>query len=259
MYDANNNPYQQQTYLLWQQKEQVLGMFASNYIAQGDVLTSMDLTRTLTVRNPWVTAMKEDEEIFTMSFDAGTINTRMIYPGTRLRARFVSEVPVDKLSEVKTQIERAENIGDGTDDIVHDAVTTLHGDILEDSEAKNSVQVAEVIIDEIIITDMTNSSGESIYDLYMSLLKLPINERISYLKTGIGSNDISNNWAARVTPSTITFILDKKSASRLAEFEQTGGTIKYTILPDKADSEDQANLMSQFVELSNQINTVTED
>lgn len=259
MYDANNNPYQQQTYLLWQQKEQVLGMFASNYIAQGDVLTSMDLTRTLTVRNPWVTAMKEDEEIFTMSFDAGTINTRMIYPGTRLRARFVSEVPVDKLSEVKTQIERAENIGDGTDDIVHDAVTTLHGDILEDSEAKNSVQVAEVIIDEIIITDMTNSSGESIYDLYMSLLKLPINERINYLKTGIGSNDISNNWAARVTPSTITFILDKKSASRLAEFEQTGGTIKYTILPDKADSEDQANLMSQFVELSNQINTVTED
>ena len=93
----------------------------------------------------------------------------------------------------------------------------------------------------------------------MGLLKLPINERVAYLKTGIGDNKVSNSWANRVTPQTITFIMDKNSASRLAEFEQTGGTIKYTILPDKADSEDQANLMSQFVELSNQINTVTEE
>ena len=176
-----------------------------------------------------------------------------------MRARLVSEVPVDVSAEIKNKIAAAENIGDSTDSIVHDAVVTVNGDIIEGSEAKTSVQVAEVVIDDIIITDMTNSSGESIYDLYMSLLKLPINKRVNYLRTTTGSNKTANSWADRVTPSTITFILDKESASRLAEFEKTGGSIKYTILPDNNDTDDQANLMSQFVELSNQINTVAED
>lgn len=257
--DSKGNPYKKQVYLLWSQKKDVIGMFASNYIAQGDILTANDLTKELTVRNPWVSAMKEDEEIFTMSFDASSVNTRMLYPGTRLRARLVSEVPVDVSAEIKNKIAAAENIGDSTDSIVHDAVVTVNGNIIEGAEAKTSVQVAEVVIDDIIITDMTNSSGESIYDLYMSLLKLPINKRVNYLRTTTGKNKTANSWADRVTPKTITFILDKESASRLAEFEKTGGSIKYTILPDNNDTEDQANLMSQFVELSNQINTVAED
>lgn len=250
--DSQGNKSQRQIYLLWSQKSAVIGMFSANYIAQGDVLTALDLTKDLTVRNPWVTAMKPDEEIFTMSFDAASVNSRMLYPGTRLRARLISEVPVSVSDEIRDLIKDSES--NPNPPLVKDAVVTTHGDVISEAERSDAVQISEIVVDEIVITDMTNAAGESIYDLYMSLLKLPVTQRVAYLRTSLGDNSTSNEWASRVTPSTITFILDKESASRLAEFEQTGGTIKYTILPDDPESDDQANLMSQFVELSNQIN-----
>lgn len=252
---SDTNKQSKQIFLLWSQKDEIIGMYASNYIGQGGILTSKDLTKNITVRNPWVTAMKEDEEIFTMKFDANSVNARMLYPGTRLRARLVSAVPVDVSEDIRKDISSAENAANPP--LVKDAVVTLQGDKIAGSEANNTVEISEIVIDHIIITDMTNAEGESIYDLYMSLLKLPLNQRVQYLKQTISENDTASDWNKRVTPSTITFILDKDSASRLAEFEQSGGTIKYTILPDVEDNEDQANLMSQFVELSNQIATAS--
>lgn len=251
------NKKSKQIFLLWSQKDEILGMYASNYIGQGGILTSKDLTKNLTVRNPWVTAMKEDEEIFTMKFDANSVNARMLFPGTRLRARLVSSVPVDVSEDIRKDVANAEN--EANPPLVKDAVVTMQGDKIAESEANNTVEVSEIVIDQIIITDMTNAAGESIYDLYMSLLKLPLNQRVEYLKQTIAENDTASDWNQRVTPATITFILDKDSASRLAEFEQSGGIIKYTILPDVEDNDEQANLMSQFVELSNQINTASTD
>ena len=259
--DADGNVNNKQTLLLWSQAKEVydqekgVASYASTYLKVGSLLTSTDLTKEITVRNPWVAAIKQDEEIFTMSFEANSVNSRLLFPGTRLRARLISEVPSEMVQEVRQEIARAEGIP--VKDIVRPSTVAQQQDKFQESSGVTT-EVAEVVIDEVIITDMTNSAGESIYDLYMSLLKLPINTRSDYLKTTLGDNSTSQNWASRVTPTTITFILDKDSASRLAEFEKGSGAIKYTILPDDPENEDQANLMSQFIELSNQINTVTE-
>lgn len=239
----------------WSQRGDIIGMYANTYIRNGTYLTSKDITSEVTARNPWVQNMSPDDEIFTMSFNAGTINTRLIFPGTRLRVRLICEVPTGMINSLRQEIERSEN--QNLDIIVHDSTVALKGEDIRNDQSINSFQLAEIVINDITITDMSNSEGESIYDLYCSLLKLPINERIQYLRTELGDNSAANSWASRTTPSTITFILDKKSASRLAEFEVGGGTLKYTILPDNPEDETQANLMSQFVELSNQINTVT--
>ena len=255
--DENGDMKNKQVYLLWSQKDDVLLQYASNYMAAGTFMQSTSLTQELTVRNPWIQDMKADEEIFTISFNASSVNSRLLYPGTRLRARLIQPVPIDVVKDIRDEISKSENTP--VEDIVKPSTVVLQGEKIEESQAKESFQVAEIIIDEITITDMTNSAGESIYDLYMSLLKLPINKRIDYLRTTLGENSTANAWASRVTPTTITYILDKESASRLAEFEQSGGTIKYTILPDDPTNEDQANLMSRFVELSNQINTVIDE
>lgn len=258
--DEKGNVSNKQTLLLWKQAKEVydqekgIASYASTYLKNGSLLTSTDLTKEITVRNPWVAAIKPDEEIFTMSFDAGSVNARLLFPGTRLRARLISEVPSDLVEDIRSEINTAENVP--VKDIVRPSTVTQQKDKFDDASGTN-VQVAEIVIDEVIITDMTNGSGESIYDLYMSLLKLPINVRADYLKTTLGDNSTAKSWASRVTPATITFILDKSSASRLAEFEKSSGTIKYTILPDDPENEEQANLMTQFIELSNQINTVT--
>lgn len=246
-----------QVIIPWSQRGDVIGMYMSNYVRSGGYLTTQDITSEVAVRNPWIQAMKEDEEIYTMDFSAGTINTRLIFPGTRLRVRLVCAVPVEAVDDIRAAIAKSES--SNLDLIVHPSTVATSGEIIGNTSdvGDSSLQVAEIVINNIIITDMTNSTGESIYDLYCALLKLPVNDRISYLRTELGDNDAANEWAKRTTPATITFILDKDSASRLAEFEQSGGSLKYTILPDDPEDEDQANLMSQFVELSNQINTIT--
>lgn len=260
--DENGNTSSKQTFLLWSQIKEVydqeagVASYASTYLKNGSLLTSTDLTKEITVRNPWVAAIDQDEEIFTMAFDANSVNARLLFPGTRLRARLISEIPAEYLADVKQQISTAERIP--VSDIVRPSTVAQQQDKFENASG-TITQIAEVVIDQVIITDMTNSAGESIYDLYMSLLKLPISERAEYLKTTLGDNATSQGWASRVTPATITFILDKDSASRLAEFEKGTGSIKYTILPDDPENEEQANLMSQFIELSNQINTVAGD
>lgn len=260
--DGKGNTVNKQVLLLWSQAKEVydqekgVASYASTYLKSGSLLTSTDLTKEITVRNPWVAAIEPDEEIFTMSFEAGSVNTRLLFPGTRLRARLISDVPSDIADDIRQEISKAEQTK--VDDIVRPSTVTKQHDKFLEAEGED-VQVAEIVIDEVIITDMTNSAGESIYDLYMSLLKLPINSRAAYLKTSLGDNSVASSWASRVTPSTITFILDKESASRLAEFEKGSGYIKYTILPDDPANEEQANLMTQFIELSNQINTIAED
>lgn len=254
-----NNPdrgVKTQVIVPWAQRQDVIGKYMGNYVSKGTYLTTQDITSEVTTRNPWIQTMKEDEEIYTMAFDAGTINTRLIFPGTRLRVRLLQEVPVDKVEELRKLISTAESAN--LDLIVHESTVIKNGELVEEATAKDAFNVAEIVINNITITDMTNAAGESIYDLYCSLLKLPVNQRLKYLRTELGENETATSWAQRVTPSTITFILDKDSASRLAEFEQGVGSLKYTILPDDPDDENQANLMSQFVEISNQINTITD-
>lgn len=233
----------------------VVASYMANYKKIGSILTSYDLTNQLEQQSPWLANMKDDEELFTMELDVSSVDIRYLYPGSRLRARLVNEVPTDVVGELRKQI--AADEAANSDVLVRDSTYQYDEDIavaIEESEARNTVPVSEVVIEDIIVNDMTNADGESIYDLYMSLLKLPINQRVTYLQTTMGDNKTSLEWRERVTPVSVTFILDRESATRLTEYEKSGGTIKYTILKDDPNSEG-GQLMSQFIELSNQINT----
>ncbi len=235
----------------------VVASYLANYKKIGSILTNYDLTNQLEQQSPWLATMEEDDELFTMELDTSTVDIRYLFPGSRLRARLVNEVPTDVVATLRDQIKKDEAAH--KDEIVRDSTFQYNEDItqaLESSEARVNVPVSEVVIENIIVNDMTNAAGESIYDLYMSLLKLPINQRMVYLQTTMGDNQVALEWRERVTPTSVTFILDRESATRLTEYEKSGGTIKYTILKDDPNSEG-GQLMSQFIELSNQINTST--
>lgn len=268
--DADGNSHSEQIYIPYEQLGQIIdlnseddaqGFVISSYMANykkiGSILTTYDLTNQLEQQSPWLASMKDDEELFTMDLDVSSVDIRYLFPGSRLRARLVYDVPTDVVPTLRDQI--AADEAAHKDDLVRDSTYQYNEGItqaLEDSTARVSVPVSEIVIDNIVVNDMTNSDGESIYDLYMSLLKLPINQRVQYLQTTMGDNATALEWRARVTPTSVTFILDKESATRLTEYEKSGGEIKYTILKDDPNSEG-GQLMSQFIELSNQINTAT--
>lgn len=266
--DGNGDTQTEQIYILYSQLGSIIDMnpddddqgfvvatYMANYKKIGSILTSYDLTNKLEQQSPWLATMKDTDELFTMELDTSTIDIRYLFPGSRLRARLINDVPTDVVPGLRDQIARDEK--EHADDLVRDSTYQYNQDIaqsIEDSEARTSVPVSEVVIENIVVNDMTNAAGESIYDLYMSLLKLPITQRVQYLQTTMGDNEVALQWRERVTPVSVTFILDRESAGRLAEYEKSGGTIKYTILKDDPNSEG-GQLMSQFIELSNQINT----
>lgn len=256
----------EQVIIPWSARDQLVGMYMTNHLNAGNYLTKLDITNEVVVRNPWVAEIQDGQEIYTMPFDASSVNARLLYPGTYLRARITVSIANDKLEQIKEDIKEREDAVLASGKLVSDSIaadpnagatswtTGVEGDLgvntSTSSDLTGKTPVAEIVIPKIRIADMRNSDGESIFDLYMSLLKMPVNERVEYLKTTISDAETAIDFQERVTPVDVTFIVGKDDATKLAEFEaMTNAKIKYTILPDMEDN----SLMNQFVEISNQV------
>lgn len=257
----------EQVIIPWSAREQLVGMYMTNHLKAGTYLTKLDITNEVVVRNPWVAEIQEDQEIYTMPFDAKSVNARLLYPGTSLRARITVNIANDKLEKIKEDIKKREDSVLASGELVSDSIAAdpnagaaswisggEDGDLgvntSTSADLTGKTPVAEIVIPRIRIADMRNNDGESIFDLYMSLLKMPVNERVEYLKTTISDPETAIDFQERVTPVDVTFIVGKDDATKLAEFEaMSNATIKYTILPDLEEN----SLMNQFVEISNQV------
>lgn len=270
--DEEGNKVQENVYILWKDREEkAVNMTVSNYVKDGSVLTTRDLTTKQVSRNPWLEGIDPEDEIYTMSFDAGGVNSRLLMPGTRIRARLVYNVPVEDLNAIRNEITGKEESSD-EDSIVSSSVLMGYGSSSQtpqfdengnlisygSSTLSGEVAVAEIVIDNITIADMRNGDGESIFEIYSSLVKMPLAERMAYLTTSVSDPDTATDFQNRLTPVDLTFIVDKESANMLAEFENTeGATLKYTILPGYGTdiSESALELVQQFGEVSNQISS----
>lgn len=270
--DDNGNKVQENVYILWKDREEkAVNMTVSNYVKDGSVLTSRDLTTKQVSRNPWLEGIDPADEIYTMQFDADGVNSRLLMPGTRIRARLVYNVSTEDLNAIRNEITGKEESG-SEDSIVSNSILMGYGSSTQtpqfdengnlisygSSTLSGEVAVAEIVIDNITIADMRNRDGESIFEIYSSLVKMPLAERMDYLTTSISDPETSTDFQDRLTPVDLTFIVDKESASMLAEFENTeGATLKYTILPGYGDdiSESALELVQQFGEVSNQISS----
>lgn len=271
--DEDGNKVQENVYILWKDREEkAINMTVSNYVKDGSVLTTRDLTTEQVSRNPWLEGIDPADEIYTMKFDADGVNSRLLMPGTRIRARLVYNVANEDLNAIRNEITGNEGTTDDKDSVVNSSILMGYGSTTQtpqvdengniisygSSTLSGEVAVAEIVIDNITIADMRNSDGESIFEIYSSLVKMPLAERMDYLTTSISDPETSTDFQNRLTPVDLTFIVDKESASMLAEFENTeGATLKYTILPGYGEdiSESALELVQQFGEVSNQISS----
>ena len=271
--DEDGNKVQENVYILWKDREEkAINMTVSNYVKDGSVLTTRDLTTEQVSRNPWLEGIDPADEIYTMKFDADGVNSRLLMPGTRIRARLVYNVANEDLNAIRNEITGNEETTDDKESVVNSSILMGYGSKTQtpqvdengniisygSSTLSGEVAVAEIVIDNITIADMRNSDGESIFEIYSSLVKMPLAERMDYLTTSISDPETSTDFQNRLTPVDLTFIVDKESASMLAEFENTeGATLKYTILPGYGEdiSESALELVQQFGEVSNQISS----
>lgn len=258
-FEEDGKQVTRQAIVKWSDKDELIGKYMVNYTQSGTFLTERHVTADTVLKNPWTQNIPEGYEVYTLPFDANDINTNMLTIGTVLRVRSVAQVDATQAADLKQKIaENDKKLANGNyissgESLIVDALqnngASLGAEWGETSDGK-TVPVAEVIFDKITIVDMLNSAGESIFELYIDLLKKPVDERIPYLETTLEGSDTS--FRSKVTPVSLILVVSREEANRLAEFENLGANLKYTILPNE-DSD--FNLMDQFVEISSQINS----
>lgn len=266
-YMKNGEKVTEQILIPYRDKTSVLNKYLDSYVKAGSLLTTRMYVDKLASRSAWIEKMKDyakDYEIYTMRFSARDVYDPIFYPGCTLRVRMVYKVPLSQVTDVQTAIAQKEaaiksgswEMGkSGENSAILNAIkkqTTSSGSNGFSSEIKeeeDTIPMSEIVFNEITVVDMLNSAGESIFDLYYDLLSLPLQQRIEYVTTEI-SKSSTNEFKSRVTPASLVFSVSRDEATMLAEFENLGATLKYTILPS---TEEDYNLMTQFSEISSQI------
>jgi hypothetical protein len=253
--DDNGITSQKQIIYKWDETDEVINKYMANFTQTGQYLTLKNVTDKKVIRNPWLSEVEEGNEIYTLDIDTEGINTRLLLPGTRLRARAVLQVDnVSNISSVSltnnenNNLEEGLNIVQSTND-----KNTLNKDSL--LKMGTSIPQVEIIFDDMICVDMLNSNGESLFDIYMALYKLPVGERLEYIETTIEEGN-ALSFQKRVTPTSLVFILDKDQATNMTKYENLENvSIKYTILPF---TDDTGNLLSNFTEIADQMSDLIE-
>lgn len=227
----------------WDNRNKVVGKYMSNTTQAGQYITERHVTEKTVIRNMWLANVEPGKEIYTLPFQSSGVDTKLLFPGSHLRVRVISKVETEETDKVTetTGSEEQQSLGEN------------NMNVGAGGDASGKENVVELVFSDLVAVDMLNASGESIFDIYTALLKIPLEERIAYLETTI-ENDTSKSFQTRVNPAALVFALSEEQATQMAQFENvTGYTIKYTIL---ATEDENGDLTNSFVEISNQLNQV---
>lgn len=241
----------------WENKNDVVGKYIAIYTQGGQYLTLKNVTDKKIIRNPWLADVGATQEIYTLPISTEGINTRLLLPGSHLRVRVVIQQ--------KGTVQGSDPFGGDpfNEDPFATSEPPVSSPIIGENEldknailaAGGTVPLGTVVFDDLTAVDMLNAKGESLFDVYMALSKLPVEERSKYLETTIQGD--SNAFQQKVLPASLVLVLTKPQATAMAEFENmTGAVIKYTILPYKDDS---GNLLSSFTEIADQMSDIIQE
>lgn len=217
-----------QIYVRWENAEDVLGMYVTNARRVDDAVTVRDLSSDEIEPNPWFGLVPEGNELYTMKFNASDIYTRMLMPGCTIRMRVITQVPAEDADAFRAQIaQKAIHTDSGVEDSngYMSAILPYFSVEEEGGSNKSSVPVAEIVFNNLVMLDSLNSNGESIFDLYYSLVNMDSTVREQYIRNN--ATDLRN----RLLPQSLIMSLSPEQATAISEFENAGlGNFKYTIV-----------------------------
>lgn len=242
-----------QIYIRYEDANKIIGQYVTNARRLGDAVTARDLSSNEIEPNPWFSEVPVDNELYTMKFDSADTYTRMLMPGSTIRMRLITPVPVDQAEAFRSKIadkKPAEGFEEGDNGYLSAMLPFYVAQAEEDgneSKTKLKTPVAEIVFDNLKILDAMNGSSESIFDLYYSLTNMDSTIREKYIR----ENAVA--LRTRLIPQTLIMSLNKEQASAVAEFENSEiPTYKWTVV--KTEQEDP--LLKQFMDIATRIYTI---
>lgn len=195
----------------WDVVNNLIGMVVNKYIPKGGYIASGDESATYTpASNPWLT--EQDG----MAFVTVPI-TDEISASADLNFGAKINIFVKKRTSSQTSQE-----GDDT------IVTTT-------SEKSYTFP-------SMVVCDILNSSGESLYPLYSAYLSIPAGEQLSYLRTALIEDE---TLSQQLTPESIRVKIDSASATEIGDFNSNSVTISLRI-PNPSDIDTASDQKRDF-------------
>ena len=198
-------------YLKWDEYEDCVDKYSSVFVRKGGYIVKGDYLDYKPIKNPWMEEASSNSVFVTLKYDRGEAFGNILTPGDRVKVN-VSYSAEDEASH----------------DIFSGAVTRI--------KIKN-------LFEDIMITDLLNSKGNSIYDYYTDVLNLPLAEREALLR--------DENFLNNVAPVSMILEIDKDEEFRTySELKNLTG-VKYTFGLHPRQEGDI--VIDQFKDLTRQI------
>lgn len=227
----NGEIVQGDRYILYKNKASLVGKTVVYSSSVGDIITNENTTDDEIQVNPWYSAIEEGQEIYTLPFDSSDVYVKYLVPGSSIRMRVISTVPLSADATARQEVKRNETSSKLTANSFRPAIIPTKTFIGKEDDLKESA-ISETVFEGIRLMDALNADGESIFDIYYTLSCMDSLAAEKYIQTNAAS------LKQRIVPASLILVVDKDEASRLAEYEQTKKTAyKYTIVKDTVEDD----------------------
>lgn len=197
-------------YVLFEDIDKLDNKYSTIYIHNGLYVVEGEARDSKPIKNAWIQEMGNSNLVITLPYNKSEAFGNLLTPGDHIRV----EVSY-KQDEVNTS----------------DMFAGVSTDI-----------ITETLFDKIRVSDLLNSSGNSIYDYYTDLLNLPIEDREELLR--------DENFLSQVSPVSMLLEVDTVGFKKYAKLGRLSG-LKYTYGLHKREEGDL--VVDQFQDLTRQI------
>lgn len=184
--------------ILYEDKDKIIGAYASHYIRENTPVYWDSLTKTATKKNSYL--YKMDGELIKLDV-APTDFGDMVVPGDRVNIRC-------RYTETDYSIPTVEEYA---------AMQELG------IESEKTITKQKLIFSGVAILDMLNGSGESIFDKYYNFIQLPLTQQQEKI------NDAT--FKAETAPSEILLCVTSEEADMYMDLKTKSPTYMVTLLP----------------------------
>mgnify|MGYP000997383233 CR=1 FL=1 len=218
-------------YMRYEHIDYVTDKYASFYIPKGQPMLFQNIIEEKALKNPWITEIPDENEIITLKFDYLDVGGSMLMVGDRIRLRAVFQVD-SETAKTMSESKLVKQIGSSY-------ITDEYG-----SPIFETLPASEILFDEIIIADMMNRDGDSIFAIYSDLADIPVNLREKTIE--------STDFKQLTRPVSMLLSVSKSNATDISELKNLKDIkFEYSLLKRAEDV-----VIEQFLDIHRTIESI---
>jgi hypothetical protein len=209
----------------WEQKDNIIGMYATEYISKGHYITTNSVTKLYKgYENPWGT----NDEAFAYAdipIDITEFDRTELLIGKKVNLKFQIEQKEENVSETLSSVSKGVKV------------------IQED----NVTATKSYTVNNAVITNILTVNNSNLFEVYSALSAIPEGNQEHYLKKAVKYN---KEYIASITPAKIRVVFDKEYIEELKKSINNGKTVEVE-LTDETDisTEEKKNFYNNEVVL----------